>query len=341
MLSSIPDDDQNPLAWPVKNPRITTYFHDNGYFEALGSHHDAIDIGIPQGSPIYAPADGYVYFINPPTPTGYGYFAIKHPNGFMTVYGHISEINLKKFDKVTAGQLVAKSGGAKGTPGAGPMTSGPHLHYEVFKNAEAVDPLAYMDLSLLSVNQITERYIDKYVSDYQSRTGTAPNLERENTNASRRFALEGANEVERQKYLLKTYATKPFQDWDMWTDEALAGGIDPSFVMCVGLAETSLGRALKTGYNIGNVGNTDSGDTRTFVGPQQGVRMVVKTLNNRYLGKYTRIEELSRYGNTTGPIYASSNKNWHANVTRCMSALKGRYIPDGYEFRLLASRSQE
>lgn len=174
-----------------------------------------------------------MYFINPPTPTGYGYFAIKHPNGFMTVYGHISEINLKKFDKVTAGQLIAKSGGAKGTPGAGPMTSGPHLHYEVFKNGEAVDPLAYMDLSLLSVNQITERYIDKYVGDYQTRTGTAPNMERENTSGSRRFALEGANEIERQKYLLKTYATKPFQDWDMWTDEALSGGIDPSFLMCV------------------------------------------------------------------------------------------------------------
>lgn len=69
--------------------------------------------------------------------------------------------------------------------------------------------------------------------------------------------------------------------------------------------------------------------------------MVVKTLNNRYLGGYTRIEELSRYGNITGPIYASSNKNWHANVTRCMSALKGRYIPDSYEFRLLAAKTEE
>lgn len=58
------------------------------------------------------------------------------------------------------------------------------------------------------------------------------------TDAPSTFVLSGATEVDRQRYLLQTYATPGFQNWDMWTDESLAGGIDPAFMMCVGLAET-------------------------------------------------------------------------------------------------------
>jgi hypothetical protein len=73
------------------------------------------------------------------------------------------------------------------------------------------------------------------------------------------FILIGASEAERQKYLLSHYATLDFQDWQLWLNTSLAGKIDPSFMMCVGLAESTLGNHLKTPYNIGNIGNTDSG----------------------------------------------------------------------------------
>lgn len=49
---------------------------------------------------------------------------------------------------------------------------------------------------------------------------------------------------------------------------------------------------------------------------------MVATFNNKYLGKYTQVSELSRWGNTDGAIYASSNSNWHSNTIRCLSALK-------------------
>ena len=91
---------QNPLVWPVDANRISTYFHDEEYFKSLGSEHEAVDIPMPQGSDIVAPVAGYVYFINEPTIGGYGYVALKHANGFVSVYGHISEVLVKKFDFV-------------------------------------------------------------------------------------------------------------------------------------------------------------------------------------------------------------------------------------------------
>lgn len=55
----------------------------------------------------------------------------------------------------------------------------------------------------------------------------------------------------------------------MWVDTALENKIDPSFLMCVGLAETTLGNRLKTAYNIGNIGNTDSGSVYVFESPTE------------------------------------------------------------------------
>jgi hypothetical protein len=120
----------------------------------------------------------------------------------------------------------------------------------------------------------------------------------------------------------------------MWVDTAIGANIDPSFLMCVGLSETTLGNHLKTANNIGNIGNTDSGDTVSFSSPQEGLAWMAKTFNNRFLGNYTKLSELSRWGNDSGPIYASSNSNWHDNTVRCLTALKGRFVEDDFLFRL-------
>jgi hypothetical protein len=60
------------------------------------------------------------------------------------------------------------------------------------------------------------------------------------------------------------------------------------------------------------------------------------TFNNRYLSQYDEIDDLSRYGNKdiSKPIYASSDFNWHNNIIKCMSYVKGHFIPDNYKFRL-------
>lgn len=326
----------NPFVWPVEPRYISSYYRDQSYFDSVGSEHEAIDIPAAQGTEIVAPADGYVYFVNPPVEGGYGYVALKHTNGFLTVYGHVSEVMAERFQFVKAGELFAKSGGAPGTPGAGVMTSGAHLHLELHRSRETLDPLRFLDLSHLRYESLDKKYSYKYVEDLKARYGKRANLSNYET-----FRIVGADETERQKNLLANYAVGDFKKWELWTEEGVEGKVDPSFLMCVGLAETGLGKNLKTAYNVGNIGNTDSGGTYDFASAREGVYWMTKTLNNKYLGKHQGIDDLSRWGNKDGAIYASSSKHWHTNVVRCLSALKGRFIEDDYRFRLSPEEADE
>ena len=101
---------ENILTWPVESRRVTAYFRDPSYYRAVGSQHDAIDIGVSQGTPVHAPADGYVYYILAPAPGNYSYIALKHKNGLVTVYGHLSEVNVTPYQFVRQGEVIAKSG---------------------------------------------------------------------------------------------------------------------------------------------------------------------------------------------------------------------------------------
>lgn len=105
-------------------------------------------------------------------------------------------------------------------------------------------------------------------------------------------------------------------------------------LVCIAKADSNLGKQLKTANNIGNVGNTDSGRTQSFATPIAGLEAIGATLNNQYLGSYTKLGELSvGGGNTTGPIYASSPVNWHRNVSTCLSEITGEKVDSDWNFR--------
>lgn len=320
----------NIFVWPTKSRRVTAYFRDGEYYKLVGSHHDAIDIGTPQWSDVYSAADGYVYYIVEPTPTSYSYVAIRHKNWLVTVYGHLSEVLVAPYQFVRQWDIIAKSWWAPGTAGAGPVTTGAHLHFETWKEKEATDPLRFLSLTEIEYSKLPALYQKKFINDIIEKNGS----DADTSQYKVRFVLKWETEEERQKYLLNTYATPPFRNWNLWTDVALSQKIDPSFLMCIGLSETTLGNNLKTAYNIGNVWNTDDGSTIAFSSPKEWIYKMAKTFNNQFLWKYTKISQLSRWWNQTWPIYASSASNWHDNSIRCLSAIKGRFVEDNYNFRI-------
>jgi murein DD-endopeptidase MepM/ murein hydrolase activator NlpD len=324
---------KNFFDWPV-SPKlwISSFYKWDNYRSLFGSDHEAIDVVATQGTPLKAPADGYVFYLNEPKSWEYSFLALKHSDGHVTVYGHLSEINVQLFDYVRKGQLFAKTWGTYGTKWAGLMTTGPHLHFEVFQNEESIDPLNVLDLSYTNYSNLPTKYQLKFESDFRVRKWYEYAKAKKTWNV---FRLDGFTEIERQKSLIAKYTAPSFRNWEMWVDESLNGSIDPTFTMCVGLAESGLWRNTKTLYNVWNIWNTDSGATRTFRSPREWVFAMIHTFNNRYLGKYTQIQQLSRYGNKEGTIYASSPDHWHNNIIKCMSTIKGYNVPDDYHFRLI------
>ena len=332
------EDTKNILAWPVPPfGWVTAYYRDQGYTDTFGSVHNAIDVAVPQWTDILAPADGYVIFVQPPvTASGYAYIALKHSWEIVTVHGHITEVLVKKNDFVKKWEVFAKSGGWYGTIGAWVLSTWPHLHMEVFQDKEYVDPFQFLDLSYLPFSSLPEKYKFKFLADFKERKWYTYEAwsEKPQSRWSAVFKIEWSSEVERQKNFLEAYAAPEFKDWDLWVEEWVDGNIDPTFLMCLWLAESGLGRNLKTPYNVWNVGNTDSGWTYDFPNARSGIFWITKTLNNSFLGGYTKIEELSRYGNKTWSIYASSPDHWHNNIVKCMSHIKWEYVPDDYGFRI-------
>ncbi len=128
------------FTWPVYGP-VSAGFYNKAYKEHFGVPHLGMDIVVPQGSPVHSSADGVVFLAKDGGATGYSYVLIGHRSGYATLYGHLSEISVHAGQDVSVGQVIGSSGGKPGTYGAGLMTTGSHLHFEVIQAGTNINPM--------------------------------------------------------------------------------------------------------------------------------------------------------------------------------------------------------
>ena len=119
------------FIWPVNGRCLTQYY----WFG-----HPGIDVGLPEGSPVYAADQGTVTYAAWAAGSYYDYgnlIVINHGNGYETLYAHLSSIG------VYPGQIVYKGDVIGGTGNTG-RSSGPHIHFEIRLNDFRDDPLFYL-----------------------------------------------------------------------------------------------------------------------------------------------------------------------------------------------------
>jgi len=129
-----------PAIQPIKNEELKRMASGYGWrsdpFTKARKMHWGMDFTAPKGTPIYASGDGVITRADNNS-SGYGkHIRIDHGYGYVSLYGHLSKYNVKRRQKVKRGDLI-------GFVGSTGRSEAPHLHYEVFKDKERINPINF------------------------------------------------------------------------------------------------------------------------------------------------------------------------------------------------------
>ena len=135
----VPNDLNQPSLYPVDSKKVKRIF---GYGERINpitkkkDFHYGMDFSISEGEEIISTADGVVIDAKLDDARG-NYVVIQHNEAFSTLYSHLKSISVQVGDNLEKGMII----GYVGNTG---FSTGPHLHYEVFKNGKNVNPIDYL-----------------------------------------------------------------------------------------------------------------------------------------------------------------------------------------------------
>ena len=142
-----------PAVWPIERTQLTSidhfgWRHHPIYHRTI--YHKGIDLGCAVGNVVFATGNATVEAVdNGMRYRGYGrQILLDHGFGYKTRYAHLNRILVKPGDKVVRGQVIGETGRSGGV-------TGPHLHYEVLRAGQPVNPINYFDRNMTS-----EEYVD-------------------------------------------------------------------------------------------------------------------------------------------------------------------------------------
>jgi murein DD-endopeptidase MepM/ murein hydrolase activator NlpD len=124
------------FIWPIPGYITSLYGYRNSPFTGVRQFHSGLDIGAGMGYPIKAAMSGRVIIAGWDDTFG-NYVVISHHSGYRTLYGHMSVIRVKSGEFVSTGQRI-------GDVGSTGLSTGPHLHFTVYKNGVTVNPRSLM-----------------------------------------------------------------------------------------------------------------------------------------------------------------------------------------------------
>ena len=129
-----------PAIQPIRNDDLTRMASGYGWrtdpFTKARKRHFGMDFSAPQGTPVFATGPGKVIRVDSRA-SGFGkHIRIDHGFGYITLYAHLSKYNVKKWQRVKRGDLI-------GFVGSTGRSEAPHLHYEVHKNKERINPINF------------------------------------------------------------------------------------------------------------------------------------------------------------------------------------------------------
>jgi murein DD-endopeptidase MepM/ murein hydrolase activator NlpD len=143
LLRALVDEEDKYNAFELEGDRFTTVLFPpvkgdlSSEFDYENKHY-GVDIAMPENSPVHSISEGIVVFAEWTSETGFVIIA-EHLNGLTSIYKHNSSIVKAQGDIIQTGEIIAFTGNT------GSLTTGPHLHFELWYQGEPVDPENYIE----------------------------------------------------------------------------------------------------------------------------------------------------------------------------------------------------
>ena len=143
LLRALVDEEDKYNAFDLEGERFTTVLFPpvkGGLSSGFDyeSKHYGVDIAMPENSPVHSISEGIVVFAEWTSETGF-VIILEHLNGLTSIYKHNSSIIKTQGDRIETGEIIAFTGNT------GSLTTGPHLHFELWYRGEPVDPESYIE----------------------------------------------------------------------------------------------------------------------------------------------------------------------------------------------------